>query len=424
MAIRKTRKTVEPIRGVSIETMRSGTQTLRIRISHKGKILSRNLNVLPTNDNIRAANRKVEEIRLAISLGTFDPAMLVEVRNPAEQLPTLGELHRERAERLLKTGYWEQSTYSDRQKLWRNNLSPFFENVTLPELTPELFKKWCKANQALSLSTVGSILSLLNPLVKEGLAEGVIQRHPYEHLDRTQYFKGTSVAERKEKIDPFTKEELARFFEACEHPVWRSFWQFMFFSGARLQEGAVIKWDNVDFVERTLVISEAVGFHEAPKNGKRPRWGASENEYLKGTKTDGSTRTLELNSVAWAALMDMRAVSQLQGKLIFPTESVAQRSDFQYPWFSRQMIRNNWRQTLVRAQLRKERRSPKQTRHTYASLSLMEGTPEIDVANALGHSTTAMVQKHYGKWIKSANRPRPEISFNADELLQAERRQF
>jgi integrase len=37
-----------------------------------------------------------------------------------------------------------------------------------------------------------------------------------------------------------------------------------------------------------------------------------------------------------------------------------------------------------------------QLRHTFASLSVMNGVPLIVVANALGHSTTRMVEKHYG----------------------------
>jgi len=37
-----------------------------------------------------------------------------------------------------------------------------------------------------------------------------------------------------------------------------------------------------------------------------------------------------------------------------------------------------------------------QLRHTYASLAVMNGTPLMVVANALGHSTTRMVEQHYG----------------------------
>ena len=37
-----------------------------------------------------------------------------------------------------------------------------------------------------------------------------------------------------------------------------------------------------------------------------------------------------------------------------------------------------------------------QLRHTYASLAVMNGTPLMVVAHALGHSSTRMVEKHYG----------------------------
>ena len=35
-------------------------------------------------------------------------------------------------------------------------------------------------------------------------------------------------------------------------------------------------------------------------------------------------------------------------------------------------------------------------RHTYASLSIMNGAPALVVAKSLGHSDTRMVDKHYG----------------------------
>jgi integrase len=40
-------------------------------------------------------------------------------------------------------------------------------------------------------------------------------------------------------------------------------------------------------------------------------------------------------------------------------------------------------------------------RHTYASLSIMNGTPVMVVAQNLGHADTRMVEKHYGHLAKS-----------------------
>jgi len=37
-----------------------------------------------------------------------------------------------------------------------------------------------------------------------------------------------------------------------------------------------------------------------------------------------------------------------------------------------------------------------QLRHTFASLAIMNGTPLMVVAHALGHSSTRMIERHYG----------------------------
>ena len=42
-----------------------------------------------------------------------------------------------------------------------------------------------------------------------------------------------------------------------------------------------------------------------------------------------------------------------------------------------------------------------QMRHTWASLSVMNGVPLLVVAANLGHSNTAMVEKHYGHLTES-----------------------
>ena len=43
-------------------------------------------------------------------------------------------------------------------------------------------------------------------------------------------------------------------------------------------------------------------------------------------------------------------------------------------------------------------------RHTWASLSLMGGTPMMVVAENLGHADTRMVEKHYGHLLKSSRK--------------------
>lgn len=57
--------------------------------------------------------------------------------------------------------------------------------------------------------------------------------------------------------------------------------------------------------------------------------------------------------------------------------------------------------TLLRLGLRK--RDAYQTRHTFATLALMAGVNPAYIARQLGHANTAMLFKHYSKWIDGAD---------------------
>ena len=49
-------------------------------------------------------------------------------------------------------------------------------------------------------------------------------------------------------------------------------------------------------------------------------------------------------------------------------------------------------------------RGPNQCRHTFASQALSNYVPKEWVARQLGHMTTAMIDKHYGRWIPQDSR--------------------
>ena len=45
-------------------------------------------------------------------------------------------------------------------------------------------------------------------------------------------------------------------------------------------------------------------------------------------------------------------------------------------------------------------RSPSTARHTFASQMLTAGMPKEWIARQMGHTSTRMIERHYGKWIR------------------------
>lgn len=55
-------------------------------------------------------------------------------------------------------------------------------------------------------------------------------------------------------------------------------------------------------------------------------------------------------------------------------------------------------------------RNPYQTRHTFASVMLAAGHDPKWVATQMGHETTEMLERTYGKWIKQAAADRQPLA--------------
>ncbi len=405
---RRKKATEAPIRGVTIRTTAAGTEYIRISFTFKGKRFQQALNVPPTPHNISAANRKLEQIRLEIQMGTFDPDAHFHRPGPTPKDRKIRELVLERMERkrqLKGAKGWSASTYSERKKLFDKHLDPHFGHLTLPELTANHVKNWV-SKQTFSLNYGQLIMSLLNPVVKEALADGILTRHPYEHIQLSEYLSQPTLRQRRERIDPLSEEEVFKVLEAASDPQIRNYLQFMFFSGLRMQEGPVVRWNDVDWNERTLTVCRAIGM-------------ANNQEYLKTTKTEDE-RTIELTTPAWEAILNQRKYTQLEGGFIFkplPTSNPAK-----YEWLARTRIHHIWSNALKRAGVRTTNRSPKQTRHTFCSLMIAAGKPLTWVAQQAGHASLSMLEQHYAQSVRLAAHKHQEYDFG-QALKEAKARQ-
>tara|TARA_R110002096_G_C14246149_1_gene693305 strand:- start:274 stop:513 length:240 start_codon:yes stop_codon:yes gene_type:complete len=71
-----------------------------------------------------------------------------------------------------------------------------------------------------------------------------------------------------------------------------------------------------------------------------------------------------------------------------------------------------WPAALKRAGVALTNRSPKQIRHTYASLMLSEGMAPMQVATSMGHASLAMLEKHYAKALMKGKSKRRSLDLS------------
>jgi integrase len=196
--------------------------------------------------------------------------------------------------------------------------------------------------------------------------------------------------------DPFTREEIDAILT---HPTERqqeiNLSQYMIWSGPRVSEAIALAWEDVDLAAGTVEIRRA----------------RVAGQY-KVTKTRRSTRKVKLLAPALRALQAQeRFTRQLPVELIQVVERDnrtirEQRVRFVFhntatgePYRSSDVLRHGWWiGHLEKAGVRQ--RGPNTCRHTFASQMLSSGlaTPEW-IADQMGHTSTAMIFRHYAKWI-------------------------
>ena len=221
------------------------------------------------------------------------------------------------------------------------------------------------------------------------------------------------VIERDEhtEADPLSADELYRLLHTPSGIIQElNYAEFACFSGISVSEGFALAWEDIDWDNKSMRIERACVLGEY----KRP-------------KTEKRRRTLKLFDQALEVLQRQRELTfTLPGTEIKITEKRNKRTSTEIlhfiflktstgkPHTDSKEIHKLWKKHLREAGLR--HRGINQCRHTFASRLLTTGKyPEKWIANYLGHTTTAMLHKHYGKFIET---DAPDLEAKASEDLR------
>ncbi|MEJ1360051.1 MAG: tyrosine-type recombinase/integrase [Candidatus Sedimenticola sp. (ex Thyasira tokunagai)] len=171
---------------------------------------------------------------------------------------------------------------------------------------------------------------------------------------------------------------------------------FMLWAGPRVSEAIALAWEDVD------LDAGVIYFKRARVRGP-----------FKATKTRRSTREVELLQPALDALRDQYNRTAGQDPV---TIEVTERDNrtirtekvrFVFHNSNTGQVHNSdstLRDSFFKSQLKDAEvryLGPGQCRHTFASQMLSAEMPLEWIAKQMGHASTAMLHKHYSKWIKA-----------------------
>lgn len=365
--------------GTGVEPLKS---CIRVTFVWQGKRCRETIDLAPTSANIKASERLMAKVFREIELGVFDYETAFPKSARAAGLGGFTSY----AKAWLETLTIEKSTMQGYtaaiSKIW----GPAFGERQLASIKPsEIKREIAKLASRMSGKTVNNNLIPLRGVFDTAVDDLLIDRSPLERI--------RNLSHQAPMPDPFDREEMERILEYLrdhyDEQVW-GWYEFAFGTGMRPSEQIVIQWSDVDWKRRTIRVQRARVRH-----------------VVKSTKTR-SARDIDLTSRMIAVLQRQKGHTFMRGAdtpiFINPVTTT--------PWPDVQDQRKLYFHPALRA-LGIRSRDAYQTRHTYATTALMAGVNPAYISRQLGHRSTAMLFKHYSKWIDGADGGREAAKLDA-----------
>lgn len=264
------------------------------------------------------------------------------------------------------------------------------------ELTVTLIKAWITESQSQGRTrkTIRNMAIVLRGALDDAEEANLIDFNPLSKI-KWKTIRTTESERLKRKSDiiyPFDLEEIASLM-ALAHDQVRELMVTGFGIGARLNELFGLGWEDIDLERGKLHF----------------RYGRVKH-HMTTLKTDGSDRIIDLAEFphVWAALRRQKLHTYMQPAIDLGAYG-KRRFVFYNPLTNRpfedsdEFLDRLWIPLLRKTGVRY--RGAKQMRHTFAIHHRVAGKPDLWIAGIMGHTTTQMLEKHYGRqWPSNAGK--------------------
>jgi len=329
-----------------------------------------------------AKNRKRVEARAVLITeemenGTFDylkrfpdgnKAHLFKPKTP--QVETAGQYYLGWIERK-KPPFVRPALERDYRQQYSNYIKGQFEHTRLADVdltSLENFRIYLREERGLSLKSCRNILDgTFRAMMRDARIDGLIEKDVFANLRWPRISQP--------KPDPFIDQErdniLAYFKE--RNRFYYPFVYFQFWTGCRPSESIALRWGDIDLKAGRASITKS-------------RYYGAEN----ATKTSGSERDVSLLPPVVDVLKATKPLHATENDYVFKNQEGSPINE------------DKWRKKHWYRAMRALGIKPRKfyaTKHTYISVALSAGVNIKWLAEQCGTSV-AMIEKHYGRFIK------------------------
>lgn len=333
--------------------------------------------IIQRAESKQEAQEKLAEIMRGLKVGSYDP--------------TLAKTHLEEyAPKWLqmKQAEVKPSTLTSYEYALRVHILPDLGKHQLGKLTREAIKAFLgkKNESGLSRDTVRVLHATLRALLEEAVESGIVPVNVARRAGK--FVKGK--ADRGEKIQFFSRDELALFLETAKTEALAYYPLFLCLArtGLRIGEAIGLQCGDLDFAGfgievRRNIVKGRVG---TPKNGRTRRVDMSQQlaQVLRGEIANRKAQLLRLG----------KSADELGNLWLFQSGAGGPLDDSK--------VRKVLARLLVKAGL--PRRNLHSLRHSFASLLIQNGESLAYVRDQLGHSSIQITVDTYGHLVPGGNR--------------------
>ena len=270
---------------------------------------------------------------------------------------------------------WRESHYVSTTNILNQHLLPYFgkyevHKITKPDILhfrASLAKVPGSSEKKLSASRVNHIMTPLRMIMREAADR-------FEFVSPYRNIRPLKVP--RTEVNPFTLDEVWLILAGVRKD-FKAYYTTRFFTGMRTSEIHGLRWRNVDFKNRQILVREALV-----------------TDRVEQTKNNGSNREIQMTQLVFEALQEQYQRSG-QFDYVFADSSGK-------PLSNNNVTKRVWYPLLRHLNL--EKRRPYQTRHTAATLWLASGENPEWIARQMGHSTTEMLFSVYSRYVPNLTR--------------------
>ena len=309
-----------------------------------------------------------------------------------KEKPKASQLFCDYAVNSLKSNAYavRESTQNGYESMLSKHIVPYFKHYRLSDIKPSNIRAFqTKLLETLDARSAKNVRNLLGKILEDAAMDELIDKNPVKLVKPPKHIQ-------TDEVIPFTMEEVLTLLDNASE-FMKTFLTVAFFTGMRSGELSALKWEDIDFNTGKIIVRRSM------RHGK-----------VSGTKT-GKIRIIDMLTPVRDALKKQYTKNGMTSEFIFTNRKGTPYCE------SSSITTTHWKPLLKRCAM--AYRVLYNTRHTFASLMLLNGEDVLWVSKMLGHSDVSTTTKYYIKFVEEKGQKRAEFlndSFTNNRTLSAQ----